>query len=144
MKEVLIASISVTPALIAAIISLVTFISNKKYQRDNKNSEILDKIDAVEQKQVEMENKFDYERAAQARTRILIFNNEIMCGRNHTKDYFDDIIENSIDVYESYYNSPKHKNLKNGIAKAAIKNIYRVYDEMIQTNGFLQYPKEGD
>ena len=91
-----------------------------------------------------MEEKFDYERAAQARTRILIFNNEIMAGRNHTKDYFDDIIENSIDVYEAYYNSPDHKNLKNGVAKAAIRNIHRVYDDLIHTNGFLQYPKEGD
>ena len=141
MKEVLIASI---PALIAAIVSLITYFSNKKYQKDNKNSAILEELDQVKDKQIKMEEKFDYERAAQARTRILIFNNEIMAGCNHTKDYFDDIIENSIDVYEAYYNSPDHKNLKNGVAKAAIRNIHRVYDELIHTNGFLQYPKEGD
>lgn len=144
MKEVLIASISVAPALIAAIISAIAFFSNRKYQKENKNSEIIKKIDTVEQKQIKMEEKFDYERAAQARTRILIFNNEIMAGQNHTKDYFDDIIENSIDVYEAYYNSPDHKNLKNGVARAAIRNIHRVYDDLIRTNGFLQYPKEGD
>ena len=144
MKEILIAFISVAPALIAAIVSLITFFSNKKYQKDNKNSEILKELNGVKDKQIKMEEKFDYERASQARTRIIIFNNEIMAGRNHTKDYFDDIIENSIDVYESYYNSPNHKNLKNGVAKAAIKNIYRVYDKLIQTNSFLQYPKGDD
>ena len=67
-----------------------------------------------------------------------------MCGQNYTKEYFDDIIENSIDVYESYYHDPEHRDLKNGIAKSAVKNIYRIYDHKIQTNSFLQYPKEGD
>ena len=89
-----------------------------------------------------MEDKFEYERACEARTRIIRFNNELMQGVNHTKDYFEDIIENSIDVYETYYNDPDHKNLKNGIAKSAVKNIYRVYDYKVQTNSFLQYPKE--
>lgn len=141
MVEILVASI---PAVVAAVVSLITFFSNRKYQKHNENSEILNKITDLEKKQIKMEEKFDYERASQARTRILIFNNEIMRGINHTKDYFDDIIENSIDVYELYYNSPNHKNLKNGIARSAIKNIYRVYDNLIQTNSFLQYPKDGD
>lgn len=125
------------PAVIAAVVSLVTFFSNKK----NKISE---KLTEVTKKQNEMEKKYDYNRACDARARILMFNNEIMRGLPHTKDYFDDIIENSIDVYEHYYADPSHKNLKNGIARAAIKNIYRVYDEMLRKNSFLQYPKEGD
>lgn len=134
MWELLVASV---PALIAAVVSLVTYFSNKK-------SKLSEKINQLTEKQNEMESKYDLDRASQARTRILIFNNEIMRGINHTKDYFDDVIENSIDVYEQYYNSPDHKNLKNGIARSAIKNIYRVYDEMIQNNSFLQYPKEGE
>ena len=125
------------PAVIAAVVSLVTYFSNKK-------SKVSEKLAELTKKQNEMENKYDYDRACQARTRILIFNNEVMRNVPHTKDYFDDIIENSIDVYERYYNDPNHKNLKNGIARAAIKNIYRVYDEMIHNNSFLQYPKEGD
>ena len=125
------------PAVIAAIVSLVTLFSNKK-------SKVSEKLAELTKKQNEMENKYDYNQACQARSRILMFNNEIMRGLPHTKDYFDDIIENSIDVYERYYNDPNHKNLKNGIARAAIKNIYRVYDEMIHNNSFLQYPKEGD
>lgn len=125
------------PAIIAAVVSLITFFSTR-------NTKLMDKMDQIEQKQIEFEKKFDYEMAKQARTRILRFNNDLMCGQNHTKEYFDDIIENSIDVYENYYKDPSHKNLKNGIAKSAVKNIYRVYDEKIQTNSFLQYPKEGD
>jgi putative IMPACT (imprinted ancient) family translation regulator len=132
--EVLVASI---PALIAAVVSLITFFSNK-------NNSILNTVKALEERQIAMENSLDYERAAQARTRILRFNNEIMCGYRHTKDSFDDVIQNSIDVYEKYYNDPKHVNLKNGIAKSAIKNIYRVYDYNVQHNSFLQYPKEGE
>lgn len=123
------------PAIVAAIVSLVTFFSTK-------NSKLMDKMDQIEEQQTKFEEKFDYEMAKQARTRILRFNNELMCGQNHTKEYFDDIIENSIDVYEKYYKDPNHQNLRNGIAKSAIKNIYRVYDLKIQSNSFLQYPKE--
>lgn len=128
---------SAVPAIIAAVVSLITFFTNK-------NSKILAKVNQLEEQQLAFEEKFDYEMACQARTRILRFNNDLMCGENHTKEYFDDIIENSIDVYERYYQNPKHKNLKNGIAKSAVKNIYRIYDYKIQTNSFLQYPKEGD
>lgn len=137
MENIWVAGITALPAILAAVVSLITFLSNKK-------SKISDKIEELTKKQKEMEDKYDYNQACQARTRILIFNNEIMRGVPHTKDYFDDIIENSIDVYEQYYSDPNHKNLKNGIARAAIKNIYRVYDEMIHNNSFLQYPKEGD
>lgn len=121
---------SAIPAIVAAIVSLITFFSTR-------NTKLYDKIDRLEQ-------SFEYEMAKQARTRILRFNNELMCGQNYTKEYFDDMIENSIDVYEAYYEDPSHKNLKNGIAKSAIKNIKRIYDQKMQTNSFLQYPKEGD
>lgn len=127
--------VTAVPAIIAAIVSLITFYSNKK-------SKLSEKMDRLEQKQIAFEDKFAYEMACQARTRILRFNNELMCGHNYTKEYFDDMIENSIDVYEKYYQDPNHKNLKNGIAKSAVKNIYRIYDYKIQTNTFLQYPKE--
>lgn len=128
---------SAIPAIIAAIVSLITFFSTR-------NTKVMDKLDLVEQQQINFKKDFEYEMAKQARTRILRFNNELMCGQNYTKEYFDDIIENSIDVYENYYKDPEHKNLKNGIAKSAVKNIYRIYDHKIQTNSFLQYPKEGD
>ncbi len=128
---------SAIPAIIAAIVSLITFFSTR-------NTKVMDKLDLVEQQQINFKKDFEYEMAKQARTRILRFNNELMCGENYTKEYFDDIIENSIDVYENYYKDPDHKNLKNGIAKSAVKNIYRIYDHKIQTNSFLQYPKEGD
>jgi hypothetical protein len=128
---------SAIPAIIAAIVSLITFFSTR-------NTKVMDKLDLVEQQQINFKKDFEYEMAKQARTRILRFNNELMCGENYTKEYFDDMIENSIDVYESYYKDPDHKNLKNGIAKSAVKNIYRIYDHKIQTNSFLQYPKEGD
>ncbi|MDT3386991.1 MAG: hypothetical protein LIR46_04400 [Bacteroidota bacterium] len=123
------------PAVIAAVVSLITFFSNK-------NSKVLKEIEQLKDEQAKFKEDYALDKAKQARTRILRFNNELMCGGNFTKEYFEDIIENSIDVYETYYKDPNHKNLKNGIAKSAVKNIYRIYDENIRTNSFLQYPKE--
>ena len=124
------------PAVIAAIVSLITLFLNKN------SNKVLEKVEKLEERQEKFENKFEYEMACQARTRILRFNNELMCGANYTKEYFEDIIQNSIDVYENYYNDPNHKKLKNGIAKSAVKNIMRIYTRKIETNTFLTYPKE--
>ena len=78
---------SAIPAVIAAVVSLITFFSNK-------NSKILDKIEQLEARQTKFEDDYALELAKQARTRILRFNNELMCGNNFTKEYFEDVIEN--------------------------------------------------
>lgn len=72
------------------------------------------------------------------RSQVLRFNNELVRGLGHTEEDFDDILD-VIGKYEDYCKT--HSNYKNNKMPFAIKNVGRVYDEMLRTNGFLK-PKE--
>lgn len=72
------------------------------------------------------------------RSQVLRFNNELVRGLGHTEEDFDEILD-VIGKYEDYCKN--HSNYKNNKMPFAIKNVGRVYDEMLRTNGFLK-PKE--
>lgn len=68
------------------------------------------------------------------RYRILRFNDEIIQRDRHTKEHFDQILED-IDNYEKFCeNNPKFSNNK---AVLAVKNIKDVYDKCVEENSFL-------
>lgn len=84
------------------------------------NAEVLDKIDEIE--------------AKNARYRILRFNDEILCGKYHTEEHFNQILSD-IDMYEKYCKEhPKYPNSK---AVLAIGNIRRVYRKCTDEHSFL-------
>lgn len=68
------------------------------------------------------------------RYRILRFNDEIRQGMRHTKEHFDQILED-IDNYEKFCR--KNPEFPNNKAVRAIKNIKDVYDKCIEENDFL-------
>lgn len=70
----------------------------------------------------------------QCRLRILRFNDEILQGIRHTKEHFDEILED-ITLYEQYCRD--HPDYKNNKAVMAIHNIERVYQERLTKNDFL-------
>lgn len=72
--------------------------------------------------------------ANSCRYRILRFDDEIRHGQKHTKEHFDQMLED-IDGYERYcYTHPNYKNSK---AVHAIANIKNVYSVCVQDNTFL-------
>lgn len=69
------------------------------------------------------------------RSQVLRFNNELVRGLGHTEEDYDEILE-VIWKYNEYCKThPKYKNNK---MPHAIKNVERMYDEMLRTNGFLK------
>ncbi len=68
------------------------------------------------------------------RTSILRFNNELMRKVEHTEEDFNEILD-KIDAYEAYCKI--HPNYKNNKCKHAVTNIERVYDVLLESNGFL-------
>lgn len=68
------------------------------------------------------------------RYRILRFNDEIIQEVRHTKEHFDQILED-IDNYEKF--CKENPDFPNNKAVLAIKNIKDVYDKCVEENDFL-------
>ena len=68
------------------------------------------------------------------RYRILRFDDEIRHGIRHTKEHFDQIMEDVTD-YEKYCRD--HPDFPNNKANFAIINIKNVYEQCVRENSFL-------
>ena len=104
-------------------------------------SEISDKldgqrkdIDKLQNTLTEMQGTESEKDAQAARRRILRFNDELLMNIDHTKEYFDDILED-VRVYEEYCES--HPRFKNGKTVMADKNIRRCYENCMDKHSFL-------
>lgn len=73
--------------------------------------------------------------AKQSRVRILRFDEELLKGEEHTKEHFNQILDD-IDLYEEY--CEKHEGFRNGIARHAIKHIRETYDELERKRAFYK------
>ena len=104
----------------------------------NDFNELNDKVNNIETKLETHINENKKERAADYRARIIRFNDEIMeekthTEKTHTKEYYNNILED-IDKYEAYCNS--HPDYPNNKAVMAIHNIKAKYEEHMENNSF--------
>ena len=109
------------------------------------NAGVMKEIKDIKVEQEETKKKLDAhieegeERKADGyRSQVLRFNNELVRGLGHTEEDYGEILD-IIWKYEQYCKT--HENYKNNKMPHAIKNIERMYDEMLRTNGFLK-PEE--
>ena len=110
-------------------------------QADGFSKSINSRMDNLSQKVEDLEKAEELERVRFARQRILRFNDEILCGQKHSKEHFDEILDD-ITVYEHYCNN--HEDYENNKAVLAIKTIKRVYDQCMITHDFLSPKKVGE
>lgn len=114
------------------------------------NSEVLLKVSDLESQvsalQSDMDKEradrieaMDLDRAERARTRILRFNDEIINGVHHNREYFNDVLRD-IDTYENYCAAhPKYKNTQ---AVESVENIKRVFRRCEDQNNFKLHRAE--
>ena len=105
------------------------------------NRELYDKVTMLENKIDDMAKEQTKESAAReedkaisARIRILRFNDELLSHKMHSKESFDQTLDD-ITFYEDYCED--HKHFKNDRAVMAIKNVKRCYDKCCIDNDFL-------
>ena len=105
------------------------------------NGEVMDKMDALNERVDKLSGKVDQIEARQderdaktARTHILRFGDEVRIGVRHSKESFDEVLED-ITAYESYCNA--HPEFPNNRTRAAEKFISETYDECLRENKFL-------
>ena len=98
------------------------------------NGEIIEKVDKLSDDLSQLRQESEERDATTCRTRIMRFNDEILQGREHTKEHFDQTLMD-ITFYESYCED--HPKFKNSVAIATIANIRRVYEKCMNDKSFL-------
>ena len=103
------------------------------------NGEVMDQVKKLASEVNTLKREEELERVRQARQRILRFNDEILFNKRHSKEHFDEILDD-IDTYESYCDA--HENYENNKAVLAISTIREVYKECLRDHDFLIYDKK--
>jgi hypothetical protein len=101
----------------------------------NRKDSIGEKIDKLTEMVKEVSDRVDSSSATNARTRVLRFDDELINGVHHSREYFKQTLE-EIDTYETY--CQKHPEFKNNACVLAIEHIRRVYSHLQDNNGFVQ------
>lgn len=103
------------------------------------NGEIMEKVELMDEKLDAHIKAEEEENVRNIRQRILRFQDEILMGKKHSKEHFDEVLSD-IDAYEQYCST--HPDYKNNKAVLAIGTIKEVYADCIEEHSFLTYTKE--
>lgn len=103
------------------------------------NGELEEKIDKLTDDLESFKNQEELENMRQARQRILRFSDEILFDQKHSKEHFDEILED-IDLYEKYCH--EHEDYENNRAELAIASIREIYRECLKNHNFLVHTKK--
>lgn len=110
------------------------------------NGEVMEQVQDLKKTVSELQTEVqqiqkeeELERARQARQRILRFNDEILFEKRHSKEHFDEILDD-IDTYEEYCR--EHEDYENNKAVLAIATIREVYKDCLKTHDFLTHTKK--
>lgn len=111
----------------ASVIGLIQFLIARKDKKNDKQQEILDKIDSLTAKSEERD-------ARVARENILRFDDELIAGVHHSREYFRVILEDDVDNYEKY--CAEHAGFKNSFTAEAVAHIREVYKQLLKEGVF--------
>lgn len=96
--------------------------------------ELLDKMDGLVKDVKKLREECDEREARAARVRILRFGDEIYQGMKHSKEHFDQILED-ISEYDAY--CATHKEFKNEMTVLTVAEIKRTYQCCMSEHKFL-------
>ena len=100
--------------------------------RKDNTAEKLDKLTILVQ---EVSDRVDTTSATNARTRILRFDDELINNVHHSKEYFQQTLE-EIDTYEKYCD--RHPDYKNNACTLAIEHIRHTYAKLLEERAFIR------
>ena len=116
-----------------AILTFVGKILTKEFAESQKV--LMDKVEVLSLKIEEVAESVEETRAIAARVRILRFGDELLEGRLHSKDTFDQTLLD-IDNYEKYCKT--HENFKNHVTEETVALIKEKYRIRLRKNDFVR------
>ena len=116
------------------VISLIEFLIRRKDERSDRLSEVLGAIAALKGDVAEIRDQLARENADDARRNILLFDDELRRGLEHSEESYDQILDD-MKFYERYCSH--HKDYENNKAANAIRHINDVYVRVKAENKFI-------
>lgn len=117
-----------------SFLAFIEFLINRHDKQNDKLNTILEKITSLEKKVDELDTKNDEQNAINARIRILRFADDLMDGRERSKESYDQCLED-VDTYEKY--CEVHHEFQNGKTVATIAYIRSVYAKRLEGHDFI-------
>ena len=116
-----------------AILTFIGKILTKEFSESQKD--LIDKVEVLSLKIEKVAESVEETRAIAARVRILSFGDELLEGRLHSKDTYDQTLLD-IDNYEKYCKS--HENFKNNVTEETVALIKEKYRIRLWKNDFVR------
>ena len=116
-----------------AILTFIGKILTREFAESQKA--LMDKVEALSLKVEKVAESVEETRAIAARVRILSFGDELLEGRLHSKDTYDQTLLD-IDNYEKYCKS--HENFKNNVTEETVALIKEKYRIRLRKNDFVR------
>lgn len=98
------------------------------------NGELFHRIDGLEKELATLRTDTTEQSIINCRVRILQFGDELLRGTRHSKDRFDQTLQD-IDIYENYCRT--HEDFKNNITAMTVQRIKTVYEQLLASGDFL-------
>lgn len=113
-----------------ALVGLIQFLIQRKDEKDGKYADILDAITKLTAEVQDIRHDQRERDAVLARTHILRFNDELYNGIHHSREYFDQTIDD-IKTYEKFCeDNPEFANGRTEQAAVFVRDEYkRLYKE---------------
>lgn len=121
--------------LVAAVLTFLQFLITRKDAKAEKDNAILKAIGELADKITGLEHRMDKESADEARRNILLFDDELRRGDEHSEESFNQILDDC-DYYAKFcvIHKDDYKNCK---AEVAIENIRHTYQQIKHEDKFI-------
>ena len=111
------------------ILTFVQFLISRYDQKHDKNAEVLTEIKNLSNRVEQIEQSLDERDAVLARTHILRFRDELYNNIKHSKEYFEQTLDD-IQTYDMFCS--QHPKFANGRTRAAADYIRSEYDRLFK------------
>ena len=117
-----------------ALWGFIQFLMERKDKKDDCSKKIMEMIQNLDKKIDKIDKEASEREAITARVRILKFMDELLEGRKHTKDSYDQVMTD-ITNYNKYCST--NPDFKNNQTEATIEYINKDYQKRLEKHDFL-------
>lgn len=118
----------------SGLMAIVMAALQRKWKKDDQQNVILEKLESISQRMDRMEAEDAEREAKRSRIRILRFGDECSHDVKHSREHFEQVIED-VDAYESF--CADHPDFKNNKAVMTIRLIKETYQNRLKNNDFI-------